>query len=543
MAEHITQLLIDLDQQYDFDPLLPPELPTIAFQDWPPPDQQLQYGQWEEEIAIDGAEDTTTAPLGNFLANAPIPAERPKTPAFRFLETDPVANITPGMQKKQRAPAKTEQEWALVRQRITELYKTKPLSVVMDDVKEKFQFEATVRQFKSQIRKWGLNKNVREPEMGFIVRKQQEREKGQSAELSQANLRFRVRGEAVPQAKIDRWKRSHNVADHASPQFESTPSDVSYSTVSPRLSPERLSSEVDPSLPTTQRTAYRCTDCLRVGRLDLAAILTRYRDCLDCGDKTTAEAIFGDIIEALQRDIHPLDYSLVQGVFGGKGRSCDEIDSRFEKIISLREEQFGDNHHLTHQARLAFVDIILGMLREQIEKPDQDRKTMARRLEVSRCHLHRILRTALSEEVVLQLFRVVCQLFGPLTGEHDLTEPDEDLTEPDEDLTEPDEDPWYDYSFVETIVAACSRNPDVQQAFVYSCLYGWSVFTWDIDAIVQQLVREGHAIGQIGEDGQIQGIWQNHNLAGRVLADTEGRFRYASARSSGLGTCAGTATL
>lgn len=241
MAEHITQLLIDLDQQYDFDPLLPPELPTIAFQDWSPPDQQLQYGQWEEEMAIDGAEDTTTAPLGNFLANAPIPAERPKTPTFGFLETDPVANITPGVQKKQRAPAKTEQEWALVRQRITELYKTKPLSVVMEDVKEKFQFEATyviprtdrqslrissltlyrVRQFKSQIRKWGLNRNVREPEMGFIVRKQQEREKRQSAELSQANLRFRVRGEAVPQAKIDRWKRSYDVADHASPQFES----------------------------------------------------------------------------------------------------------------------------------------------------------------------------------------------------------------------------------------------------------------------------------------------------------------------------------
>lgn len=272
-----------------------------------------------------------------------------------------------------------------------------------------------------------------------------------------------------------------------------TPSDVSYSTVSPRLSPERLSSEVDHGLSTTQRTADRCTGCLRVGRLDLAAILTRYRDCLDCGDKTTAEAIFGDIMEALQRDVHPLDYSLVQGVFGGKGRSCDEIDSRFEKIISLREEQFGDNHHLTHQARLAFVDIILGMLREQIEKPDQDRKTMARRLEVSRCHLHRILRTALPEEVVLQLFRAVCQLFGPLTDEHD-------LTEPDEDLTEPDEDPWSDYSFVESIVAACSRNPDVQQAFVYSCLYGWSVFTRDIDAIVQQLVQEGHAIGEIVSD-------------------------------------------
>ena len=70
---------------------------------------------------------------------------------------------------------------------------------------------ASERQYKSQMRKWAVGKNINSNEMKFIARKKLER---QLLEPDKADRAFGVRGRRVPLKKIERWmKRTRHPVD------------------------------------------------------------------------------------------------------------------------------------------------------------------------------------------------------------------------------------------------------------------------------------------------------------------------------------------
>jgi hypothetical protein len=62
------------------------------------------------------------------------------------------------------------------------------------------------KQYKDQIKKWGLNKNIQTHEMEAIIRKQQNRLL-ESGKLSA----FRIRKRPVPPGKISRYIKVHGI--------------------------------------------------------------------------------------------------------------------------------------------------------------------------------------------------------------------------------------------------------------------------------------------------------------------------------------------
>lgn len=60
------------------------------------------------------------------------------------------------------------------------------------------------RQYRTQISKWGLDKNIKLAEMRYITKKQVER---QNFEPQKPALHFRVRGAVVEPANIERWQQ------------------------------------------------------------------------------------------------------------------------------------------------------------------------------------------------------------------------------------------------------------------------------------------------------------------------------------------------
>jgi hypothetical protein len=69
-----------------------------------------------------------------------------------------------------------------------------------------------LRQYKSRIEKWNLEKNVKSREMQAIVRKHQQRK---LQEPSRPELLFYVRGHKVSQSKIERWIHDNGVSGSA----------------------------------------------------------------------------------------------------------------------------------------------------------------------------------------------------------------------------------------------------------------------------------------------------------------------------------------
>ena len=62
-------------------------------------------------------------------------------------------------------------------------------------------FHNRERQLKRKIAEWKLDKNVKGQEMKIIVQKQQQRR------ANGKETDFRVRGQPIAQAKIDRWQK------------------------------------------------------------------------------------------------------------------------------------------------------------------------------------------------------------------------------------------------------------------------------------------------------------------------------------------------
>jgi hypothetical protein len=67
-----------------------------------------------------------------------------------------------------------------------------------------------IRQYKSRISKWNLDKNIKPKEMKAIVRKKLERK---LLEPDRPEYSFRIRGVEVDSSKIDRWIHAHGVSE------------------------------------------------------------------------------------------------------------------------------------------------------------------------------------------------------------------------------------------------------------------------------------------------------------------------------------------
>jgi hypothetical protein len=68
------------------------------------------------------------------------------------------------------------------------------------------------RQYKSKLAKWNVGKKIRRNEMKAIVRKRQIRK---VEEPDKRDLTFTLRGEVVPEAKVDRWMKRKQIPTDA----------------------------------------------------------------------------------------------------------------------------------------------------------------------------------------------------------------------------------------------------------------------------------------------------------------------------------------
>ncbi|KAF1350602.1 hypothetical protein EJ07DRAFT_62316, partial [Lizonia empirigonia] len=111
---------------------------------------------------------------------------------------------------KPKAQTLRDADWAPHKPRIIQLHiiENIPLKNVRDILKAECGFNAELRQYRTRISKWKLDKNVKSKEMKAIVQKSQYRS------LVQANrpdLQFKVRDKEVDQEKISRWMLAHGV--------------------------------------------------------------------------------------------------------------------------------------------------------------------------------------------------------------------------------------------------------------------------------------------------------------------------------------------
>lgn len=135
----------------------------------------------------------------------------------------------PPKTRKRKAPTLRESDWAPCKDRVLELYTLgTTLNEVRDTIEAEFGFHAEyafhqerthrtviltfirLRQYKSRIKQWKSDKNVKREEMKHIVRKRQERKLLQG---DRPELTFQVRGIEVDPAKIERWMNRHDVPE------------------------------------------------------------------------------------------------------------------------------------------------------------------------------------------------------------------------------------------------------------------------------------------------------------------------------------------
>jgi hypothetical protein len=134
--------------------------------------------------------------------------------------------------QKKRARTLREKDWEPCKPRITELLSTqKPqLAEVKLLIEKEFNFTAEYvehstisshicanqllrdRQWKSRLKQWGLERNIKPKEMKAIVRNRQQR---RLVETDKRDLKFRVRGHEVEPQKIERWMKRYDVMESA----------------------------------------------------------------------------------------------------------------------------------------------------------------------------------------------------------------------------------------------------------------------------------------------------------------------------------------
>ncbi|KAJ6779294.1 hypothetical protein PWT90_07909 [Aphanocladium album] len=138
------------------------------------------------------------------------------------------ANVAAKTQRRRKAPTLREHDWEPLKARIVDLHVKQNLALpeVKTLMQKEYGFEATLRQYRSRISQWGLDKNVKSKEMDFIARKYYERRR---CYPHKSTYTFRVRGKLVPPAKIRRWIERTNARQVDSAESDAgTPSDISY---------------------------------------------------------------------------------------------------------------------------------------------------------------------------------------------------------------------------------------------------------------------------------------------------------------------------
>lgn len=141
----------------------------------------------------------------------------------------------PYKQRKRKAPRLRPEAWKQHKARIIELHiqQDLPLREVKETMKREFGFVAEyvsfmenwarrtfycahrltlqrLRQYRTRISQWGLDKNIKPQEMKAIVRKRQRRK---LVDRSKRTLTFTVRGNEVDEQKIDRWMKRNGIPE------------------------------------------------------------------------------------------------------------------------------------------------------------------------------------------------------------------------------------------------------------------------------------------------------------------------------------------
>ncbi|KAF2759648.1 hypothetical protein EJ05DRAFT_305570 [Pseudovirgaria hyperparasitica] len=105
---------------------------------------------------------------------------------------------------RQSQPRQTlhQRDWNSHRAEIEQLYAQQELRTVMTYMEDTYAFHATEKQWKSQLRKWGMKKRTGGSDYKAMLKKRRERER----ERPGIRTEFFLRGELISQAKIDRYE-------------------------------------------------------------------------------------------------------------------------------------------------------------------------------------------------------------------------------------------------------------------------------------------------------------------------------------------------
>ncbi|KAH8731102.1 hypothetical protein GQ44DRAFT_604903 [Phaeosphaeriaceae sp. PMI808] len=135
----------------------------------------------------------------------------------------------PARPRKPKAPTLRAEVWEPYKERILELYVTKevPLPKIIHIIENEYGFKAELRQYRTRISQWGKDKNVKPKEMAAIVRKRQRRK---HVETNKRDLIFSVRNNPVEPQKIDRWMKSHGVAESSEYAPSPAASELTYNS-------------------------------------------------------------------------------------------------------------------------------------------------------------------------------------------------------------------------------------------------------------------------------------------------------------------------
>ncbi|KAF2870693.1 hypothetical protein BDV95DRAFT_66032 [Massariosphaeria phaeospora] len=130
----------------------------------------------------------------------------------------------------------TTLDWENNKATITKLWSSNKLQDVMRIMRDEYGFQATVKQYKTQFRKWGIDtKRIEAPEYKAILRKKRKREQEEWAKSTQ----FELHGEIVPASKIARFenrmlKAGKITADETFSEV-GTPPSLTYRTPTPSI--------------------------------------------------------------------------------------------------------------------------------------------------------------------------------------------------------------------------------------------------------------------------------------------------------------------
>ncbi|KAI1327737.1 Tetratricopeptide repeat-domain-containing protein [Xylariaceae sp. FL0255] len=187
---------------------------------------------WKTDFATDGRElpPSFAVQADHKIATSSgmsqIAAQVPSYPPLQMKDHQTIAGTNDGsaiLQQSMPPPTKSrkrkaltlrDHDWEPMKARIIELHinESLPLSEVQKSIKQEYAFEATPRQYRSAISRWGFDKNIKHDVMQAIVRKNQQRKVN---ETEKRGLNFKVHNIPVEPEKIDTWMKRNNIPVNA----------------------------------------------------------------------------------------------------------------------------------------------------------------------------------------------------------------------------------------------------------------------------------------------------------------------------------------